>query len=54
MCAKVDTDLMNFPPKTKKAKLDCQKRPHRSHYNSTISLNNSKNNKDIYIYLTCA
>ena len=45
--------LWIIPPKTKKnKKLDCQKRKHKSQYNSTISLNNSKHNKDIY--LTCA
>ena len=42
------------PKKWKKKKLDCQKRKHKSQYNSTISLNNSKYNKDIFIYLTCA
>ena len=53
--AKVDINVMNFPPKTKKnKKLDCQKRKHKSQYNSTISLNNSKHNKDIFIHLTCA
>ena len=34
-------------------KLDCQKRKHRCQYNSTISLNNSKYTKDVFIYLTC-
>ena len=47
--------LWIIPPKTKKnKKLDCQKRKHKSQYNSTISLNNSKHKKDIIIYLTCA
>ena len=50
--AKVDINVMNFPAKTKKdRKLDCQKRKHKSQYNSTISLNNSKNNKDIYLFI---
>ena len=50
--AKVDINVMNFSAKKKKdRKLDCQKRKHKSQYNSTISLNNSKNNKDIYLFI---
>ena len=50
---KVSLMLWNFHQKRKKnKKLDCQKGKHKSHYNSPISLNNSKHNKDIY--LTCA
>ena len=49
--AKVDINVMNFLPKTKKnKKIDCLKRKHKSQYNPTISLNNSKHNKGI----TCA
>ena len=50
--AKVDINVINFPPKTKEnKKLDCQKRKHKSQYNSTISLNNSKHNKDMYLFI---
>ena len=50
-CAKVG-DVCCIPPKTKKnKKLDCQKRKHKSQYNSTILLNNSKHNKNIYLFI---
>ena len=40
----------NFLPKTRKnKKLDYKKRKHKSQYNSTISLNNSNHNKNIFI-----
>ena len=53
---KVDIDIVNLPPKTKKKnkkKLDFQIRKHKTQYNSTTSPNNSKHNKYTCIYLTC-
>ena len=53
---KVDTDIVNLPPKMKKKKkkLDFQIRKHKTQYNSTTLPNNPKHNKYTSIYLTCA
>ena len=48
--ARVDIEVVKLPPKTKQKKNKKTPRKHKNQYNSSKSLNNSKHNKDIYLF----